>query len=100
MARAESGRGEVVLRRRLDPDRPESPAVLELRVNGVFVMDTFETRTEVALARAALEQVETPHHVLVGGLGLGFTAHEALSDSRVEQVVVAEVEERPDRLVP
>ena len=93
MARAGSDRGEVVLRQRLDPDRPESPSVLELRVSGVFVMDTFETRTEVALARAALEEVEQPRRVLVGGLGLGFTAHEVLADSRVEQVVVAEIED-------
>lgn len=93
MARAQSERGEVVLRRRHDPDHPETPAELELRVNGVFVMDTFETSTEVALARAALAEVADPRRVLVGGLGLGFTAHEVLADSRVEQVVVAEVED-------
>ena len=93
LARAESDRGEVVLRRRLDPERPESPSVLELRVNGVFVMDTFETRTEGALARAALAELESPRRVLVGGLGLGYTAHEVLADSRVEQVVVAEIED-------
>ena len=34
-----------------------------------------------------------PAHVLVGGLGLGFTTHEVLSDDRVERVVVAEIEE-------
>lgn len=93
MARAESERGEVVLRRRVHPDRPESPAVLELRVNGVFVMDTSETRTEVALARAALAEVEDPRRVLVGGLGLGFTVHEVLADPRVQEVAVAEVED-------
>ena len=31
--------------------------------------------------------------MLVGGLGLGFTTHEVLSDDRVERVVVAEIEE-------
>jgi spermidine synthase len=93
VARAASDRGDVVLRRRTDPQRPEDPSVLELRVNGVFVMDTFETRTEVTLARAALEEVEHPRRVLVGGLGLGFTVHEVLADSRVDQVVVAEVED-------
>lgn len=94
VARARSERGEVVLRRRFDPDAPPGGTeVLELRVNGVFVMDTVETTTETALARSALEQVATPRTVLVGGLGLGFTVHEVLSDHRVERVVVAEIEE-------
>ena len=94
VARSASERGEVVLSRRIDPDAPDgTPEVLELRVNGVFVMDSLETTSETALAGAALAQVETPRTVLVGGLGLGFTAHEVLSDHRVEHVVVAEIED-------
>jgi spermidine synthase len=94
VARAVSERGEVVLRERRDPEAPDAaPEILELRVNGVFVMDTAETTSEVALARAALQRVEHPRSVLVGGLGLGFTAHELLADHRVEHVVVAEIEE-------
>ena len=92
LARAESSRGEVVLRERRDPDDGAATAV-ELRVNGVFVMDTVETTTEQALAGAALAQVQSPREVLVGGLGLGFTAREVLMDSRVERLVVVEVEE-------
>ena len=90
IARAQSPRGEVVLRRR---NANGGPAVLELRVNGVFVMDTRETSTERALAQRALELVADPRTVLVGGLGLGFTAHELLGDSRVERVDVVELEE-------
>jgi spermidine synthase len=94
VASARSERGEVVLRRRVDPDAPAgSPEELELRVNGVFVMDTLETTSETALAQAALRQVELPATVLVGGLGLGFTAHEVLRDPRVELLVVAEIED-------
>jgi spermidine synthase len=85
VARARTERGEVVVRRRAGD-------VLELRVNGVFVMDTAETGTERLLARDTLEQVAQPRRVLVGGLGLGFTVRELLADERVEQVVVAEVE--------
>ena len=92
LARAESERGEVVLRERHDPDSQAAP-VVELRVNGVFVMDTLETASERALATAALAQVEEPRAVLVGGLGLGFTAHEVLGDPRVERLVVVEMEE-------
>ena len=94
VARAAPERGEVVLRARRDPGLGEAaPATLELRVNGVFVMDTLETTTERELARVALAHTASPAAVLVGGLGLGFTVHELLGDPRVEQVVVVEIEE-------
>jgi len=91
-ARATSPRGEVVLRERQDGE-PGGPAVLELRVNGVFVMDTRETATEEALADAALAAVARPSAVLVGGLGLGYTVRAVLADHRVERLVVVEIEE-------
>jgi len=76
------------------PHEPgHGPRVLELRVNGVFVMDTLETQTERELALAALARVDTPRAVVVGGLGLGYTLHEVLADHRVERVVVVEVED-------
>jgi spermidine synthase len=90
VARAESERGELVLRARRTDGGPE---VLELRANGVFVMDTAETTSEVALATAALELVDEPRRVLVGGLGLGFTLQAVLTDSRVERCTVVEIEE-------
>lgn len=90
VARAESERGELVLRRRVTPGAPD---VLELRVNGVFVMDTLETTSEVEMAAAALDAVAEPRAVVVGGLGLGFTTQRVLADPRVEQVTVVEVEE-------
>ena len=90
VARAESERGEIVLRARREEGGPE---VLELRVNGVFVMDTAETTSEVALATAALELVEEPRQVLVGGLGLGHTLQAVLTDPRVERCTVVEIEE-------
>ena len=94
LARASSERGEIVLRERRDPDDdPEARGVVELRVNGVFVMDTLETSSERALATKALALAEAPRSVLVGGLGLGFTAQEVLADRRVERLVVVEIEE-------
>lgn len=90
VARAESARGELVLRERRED---EGPAVLELRANGVFVMDTREVATEIALASAALAEVEDPRAVVVGGLGLGYTLREVLADHRVERVAVVEIEE-------
>lgn len=96
LARAATPRGEVALRERIADGR----RVLELRVNGVFVMDTLETTTERALATRALAAVGPgPKDVLVGGLGLGFTARELLaaggpdSTGRVARVDVVEIEE-------
>ncbi|MDO5504586.1 MAG: hypothetical protein Q4G67_15590, partial [Actinomycetia bacterium] len=85
LAREESAVGEVVLRRRGEH--------IELIVNGVFVMDTVDVSTEVELAELALARHPQPAQVLVGGLGLGFTAERVLQDRRVEQVLVAEVAE-------
>lgn len=98
VARAESERGEIVLRERLPLDSAadetaNTAVVLELRVNGIFVMDTAEISSEKGLATAALNQVEDPRSVVVGGLGLGFTMHEVLADSRVEKLVVVEIED-------
>jgi spermidine synthase len=94
IARAETERGELVLRqRRPDPQDGAAPTAIELRANGIFVMDSLEVGTEQALARAALEAVADPRAVMVGGLGLGYTMHEVLTDSRVETCTVVEVEQ-------
>lgn len=93
VARAVTARGEVVLRARSDPDHADPTAtVLELRVNGVFVMDTASVSTEQSLAAVALAEHGSPRSVLVGGLGLGFTTGTVLADSRVERVSVVEIE--------
>ena len=73
---------EVIVRRRDD-------GALELRVNGVFVMDDVETTSERLLARTAVDA--GARRVLVGGLGLGFTTRELLASPSVERVVVAEL---------
>ncbi len=73
--------GNVVVRRRAD-------GATELRVNGVFVMDDVETSSERVLAEHVLEA--GAREVLVGGLGLGYTAR-ALLDGGAARVVVAEL---------
>jgi spermidine synthase len=90
VARAETERGELVLRERRPVDG--GPTSLELRANGVFVMDTVEVSTERAMAHTALALVDEPRAVLIGGLGLGYTMHEVLADSRVEKCAVVEIE--------
>ena len=77
LARAESERGELVLRERRGDG---APSVLELRANGVFVMDTLETSTEQALASAALALVEEPR--AVRGRRAGARVHDARGAAR------------------
>ena len=89
VARTESEHGELVLRERTEAD---GGTTLELRANGVFVMDTRETSSERGLAREALTRHGSPGRVLVGGLGLGFTLAAVLADGRVRRAVVVEIE--------
>ncbi len=85
VAAAESPRGPLLLRWTPRGD-------LELRVNGVFAMDTRETSSEQALADLALGACDRPARVLVGGLGLGYTLRRVLADVRVTAVTVVELE--------
>ena len=82
--RVDTPRGELVLRS--DGDH------LEVISNGVFLMDTRDGTSERLLVRAALDRHDHPRRVLIGGLGVGFSLLEALSDARVEHVVVVERE--------
>ncbi len=86
LARHEGPRGEVALRRRTSPEG----TVEELVVNGAFAMDSTETATEVELG--ALARRRGAARVLVGGLGLGYTAAEVLAGT-VAVLDVVELEE-------
>jgi spermidine synthase len=89
LGRAEGPRGEVALRRRTTDD---GGTHLELVVDGVFAMDDVDTTTERALATEALRRLPGRDlRVLVGGLGLGWTAATALADPRVGTVEVVEL---------
>ena len=87
LARAESPRGELVLRARTSPD---GPVVHELIVNGAFAMDSQEVASELRLAGLVAEHGYLGH-VVVGGLGLGYTAA-ALLDAGVQRLDVVEIE--------
>lgn len=82
--------GELVLRRRREPllnDRE----VFEIKLGDEFLMSSLFTRGEVALAELGLAEVRAPAlDVVVGGLGLGYTAYAALSTANVQSVVVIE----------
>ena len=86
LARAGTPHGEIALRRRGE--------VVELVVNGVFAMDSVETASEIALADAALDALPAASQpsVLVGGLGLVYTAARLLERGvgRLDVVELAE----------
>ena len=81
--------GEISLRRRLEPTLQVD--VYEVRLDADFLMSSLFTVAEVALADLGLaahggEQLD----VVVGGLGLGYTARAALADARLRTLVVVE----------
>lgn len=90
LARHEGPRGEVVLRRRTSDEPGGRADIDELIVNGVFAMDSADTFTEQRLAEVALAG-RSHSSVLVGGLGLGYTAA-ALLAGGVDRLDVVEIE--------
>jgi spermidine synthase len=82
--------GELVLRRRRSPSVDE--LVYEVKLDNEMLMSSSVNASEKALAALALEpRKDRPLDVLVGGLGLGYTAAEALNYQNVRQVVVIEL---------
>ncbi len=77
--------GELILRRRKIP-MLENEVVHEIILNGEFLMSSLFHVVEEALADLGLAAVEAPEgellHVVVGGLGLGYTAAAALKIQR------------------
>ena len=81
--------GDVTLWRRLDPTTGGD--VFEVKLGDEYLMSSRFTAAEIEVARLALAAV--PHgglDVVVGGLGLGYTAQTVLDDPRVESLVVVD----------
>lgn len=81
--------GEISLRRRLEPVlRVE---IYEAKLDDEFLMSSLFTASEIALASLALSDAEGDDlDVVVGGLGLGYTARAVLEDPRVRSLAVVE----------
>lgn len=91
IAHGEGRCGEIALRRGIGPDgRP----AYEIILNGVFLMASYNRRSERALAELALAPLaaQAGLHVLIGGLGMGFTLQMALAYPQVACVKVVEIE--------
>ena len=84
--------GDLTLRRRREP-------VLDVDVHEVllgdeFLMSSLFTSAEVELGRLALAELPGDGlDVLVGGLGLGYTARAVLDDERVRSLYVVEAQD-------
>ncbi|MDZ4805276.1 MAG: spermidine synthase [Candidatus Eisenbacteria bacterium] len=83
--------GELSLRRRQSPSIPDEP-VYEVKIGNELLMSSTVNASERALARLALEgRPDQSCDVLVGGLGLGYTAATVLEYSSVRSLVVIEL---------
>jgi spermidine synthase len=81
--------GEISLRRRLEPTLLVD--VYEVKLDDEFLMSSLFTVAEVELARLALAELPGPDlDVVVGGLGLGYTARAVAEDPRVRSLHVIE----------
>jgi spermidine synthase len=81
--------GVISLRRRLEPSLKVD--VYEVKLGDEFLMSSLFTVAEVELARLGLAQVVGPDlDVVVGGLGLGYTAQTVLADPRLQSLIVVE----------
>jgi spermidine synthase len=81
--------GPISLRRRREPSL--GVEVYEVKLGDEFLMSSLFTTGETELARLGLaEAPDTALDVLVGGLGLGYTARAVLTDPRVRSVTVVE----------
>lgn len=96
--------GTVSLRRRWDPTVGED--VYEAKLDSEFLMSSLFTVVEIEMARFALAEVTASEpDVVVGGLGLGYTARTVLENPDVGSLVVVEalgevIEWHRDGLVP
>ncbi|HFA6985282.1 TPA: hypothetical protein WMP85_002250, partial [Neisseria gonorrhoeae] len=89
LAWSETPRGEISLRRRIEPTLTVD--VYEVKLGDEFLMSSLFTVAEIELARLGLARAKGEQlDVVVGGLGLGCTAKAALEDPRVSSVLVVD----------
>ncbi|GAA2261787.1 hypothetical protein GCM10009853_013600 [Glycomyces scopariae] len=84
--------GEISLRRRYDEEARSE--VYEVKLGEEYLMSSLFPVAEIELARLGLARTPgTGLDVVVGGLGLGYTAQAALEDTRLKTLTVVEYSE-------
>lgn len=83
--------GDISLRRRSDPQL-DGRVLYEVKLNDEFLMSSLFTEAEIQLSRLGLALLEgTGWDIVVGGLGLGYTAAAVLENPSVRTLAVIEV---------
>ena len=83
--------GEISLRRRAEP-RLGGKILYEVKLGDEFLMSSLFTASEIQLAKLGIAALEGETlDIVVGGLGLGYTAVAALEESSVRSLKVVEV---------
>ena len=83
--------GDISLRRRSEP-RLGGKILYEVRLGEEFLMSSLFTEAEVQLARLGLAELDGGElDIVVGGLGLGYTAVAVLESPSVRSLAVIEV---------
>lgn len=96
--------GELTLRRRPEP-LLRNREVFEVKLGDKYLMSSLFTESERQLARLGLAPLSGELDVVIGGLGLGYTAAEALKNEMVRRLLVidlfqAVIDWHHDGLVP
>ena len=85
--------GEISLRRRAEP-RLDGKILYEVKLGDEFLMSSLFTEAEIQLAKLGIAELEfSDLDIVVGGLGLGYTAAAALEEPPVRSLMVVEVME-------
>src|SRR4051812_16195560 len=82
--------GELTLRRRAEPGLDDQ-VVFEVKLGDEYLMSSLFTEAEQQLAVLGLGGLDGELDVVVGGLGLGYTAAEALKNEKVSRLLVIEL---------
>src|SRR5450432_3932759 len=81
--------GAISLRRRRELSLGVD--IFEIKLGDEFLMSSLFTASEIALARLGLAELPEPNlDVVVGGLGLGYTAQAVLEHRSVKSLVIVE----------
>lgn len=82
--------GDLTLRRRMEP-RLQDQMVFEVKLGDEYLMSSLFTESERQLATLGLAPLAGDLDVVIGGLGLGYTAVETLKDSSVKGLLVIDL---------